>query len=191
MAQDEAFGVKVTTNGRITRNLILGANYLQSHILHFYHLAALDYVKGPDVAPFVPRYENPDLLVNRLKDPAKAEAVNAYGLNQYLKALEMRRICHEMVALFGGRMPHVQGIVAGGASEIPTVEKLAEYASRFKEVQKFVADEYLPLIYLVGSAYPDLFETGIGWKNVIAFGAFPENDDHTEFLNGSDRKSVV
>lgn len=182
MAQDEAFGVKVTTNGRITRNLILGANYLQSHILHFYHLAALDYVKGPDVAPFVPRYENPDLLVNRLKDPAKADAVNAYGLNQYLKALEMRRICHEMVALFGGRMPHVQGIVAGGASEIPTVEKLAEYASRFKEVQKFVSDEYLPLIYLVGSAYPDLFETGIGWKNIIAFGAFPENDDYTEFL---------
>ena len=41
----------------------------------------------------------------------------------------MRRICHEMVALFGGRMPHVQGIVAGGASEILTVEKLAEYAS--------------------------------------------------------------
>ena len=34
--------------------------------------------------------------------------------------------------------------------------------TRFKEVQKFVADEYLPLIYLVGSAYPDLFKTGIG-----------------------------
>lgn len=61
MAQDEAFRVKVTTNGRTTRNLILGANYLQSHILHFYHLAALDFVKGPDVSPFVPRYENADL----------------------------------------------------------------------------------------------------------------------------------
>ena len=43
---DSAFGVddKIPDNGRIVRNLILGSNYLQSHILHFYHLAALDYV---------------------------------------------------------------------------------------------------------------------------------------------------
>ena len=44
MAQDAAFGVKVTNNARVTRNLVLGANYLQSHILHFYHLAAQDFV---------------------------------------------------------------------------------------------------------------------------------------------------
>ena len=44
LAQEDAFNIKVTGNGRITRNLILGANYLQSHILHFYHLAALDFV---------------------------------------------------------------------------------------------------------------------------------------------------
>ncbi|MCG8568194.1 MAG: nickel-dependent hydrogenase large subunit, partial [Desulfobacterales bacterium] len=44
LALDDAFGVELTDNGRIARNLILGANYLQSHILHFYHLAALDYV---------------------------------------------------------------------------------------------------------------------------------------------------
>ena len=46
LAQESAFNIKVTGNGRITRNLILGANYLQSHILHFYHLAALDFVAG-------------------------------------------------------------------------------------------------------------------------------------------------
>lgn len=182
MALDEAFGVKVPSNGRVTRNLMFAANYLQSHILHFYHLAALDYVKGPDVAPFVPRYENADLLTDRIKDPAKADAVNTYGLNQYLKALEMRRICHEMVAMFGGRMPHVQGMVVGGATEIPSVEKLAEFAARFKEVQKFVVEEYLPLVYTVGSVYTDLFETGIGYKNVIAFGVFPQDDDYKTFM---------
>lgn len=182
MAQDEAFGVKVTSNGRITRNLILGANYLQSHILHFYHLAALDFVKGPDVSPFVPRYANADLLTDRIKDAAKADATNTYGLNQYLKALEIRRICHEMVAMFGGRMPHVQGLVVGGTTEIPTAEKLAEYAARFKEVQKFILDEYLPLIYTLGSVYTDLFATGIGWKNVVAFGVFPQDDDYKTFL---------
>lgn len=67
----------ITDNGRILRNLIQGANYVQSHILHFYQLGALDYVdvaaadcNGSDptlekvkdfigrghLGPFVPRY---------------------------------------------------------------------------------------------------------------------------------------
>ena len=100
-ALDKAFKVKLTTNGRVTRNLIFGANYLQSHILHFYHLAALDYVDAGKVvgkvAPFVPRFEKPDLRL--------PEAINKVAVDQYVKALEMRRICHEMVAMFGGKMP--------------------------------------------------------------------------------------
>ena len=43
---DAAFGIadQVPHNGRVLRNLILGCNFLQSHILHFFTLAALDYV---------------------------------------------------------------------------------------------------------------------------------------------------
>src|SRR5512137_2709798 len=44
LALENASMVTPAENGRIMRNLILGANYLQSHILHFYHLAALDFV---------------------------------------------------------------------------------------------------------------------------------------------------
>jgi hydrogenase large subunit len=81
LALDEAFGIRdrIPRNGRLLRNLILGSNYIQSHILHFYHLAALDYVdvtaaagyEGRDprlqkvsrflaagaTSPFFPRYE--------------------------------------------------------------------------------------------------------------------------------------
>ncbi len=176
MALDDAFGIKgkITTNGRIARNLIFGANYLQSHILHFYHLAALDYVKGPDVAFFVPRYENPDLRL--------PEDVNKVGVDQYLKALRMREIAHECVALFGGKMPHVQGIVVGGTTQIPTKDALAAYLARFKEVADFIETEYVPTVYLVGTVYKDLFSTGIGYKNCISYGVFPENDEMTEYL---------
>jgi len=165
LALDDAFGVKVTDNGRIARNLILGANFLQSHILHFYHLAALDYVNGPDVAPFIPRYENNDVRLDK--------ATNAVGVNQYLEALEMRKICHEMVALLGGKMPHVQGVVVGGATEIPTAKILNEYAKRFKVIKKFVEEKYLPLVYLLAGPYGDLLKCGVGHKNCIAFGVFP------------------
>ena len=71
-----------------------------------------------DTAPFMPRYAKPDLRL--------PPAINAVGVDQYVEALEVRAVCHEMVALFGGRMPHVHGILAGGAAEIPTKEKLVE-----------------------------------------------------------------
>ncbi len=174
LALDDAFGVKITENGRIARNLILGANFLQSHILHFYHLAALDYVNGPDVAPFIPRYENNDVRLDK--------ATNAIGVNQYLEALEIRKICHEMVALLGGKMPHVQGVVVGGATEIPTPKILNEYAKRFKVVKKFVEEKYLPLVYLLAGPYGDLLKCGVGHKNCIAFGVFPLDSKGTTLL---------
>lgn len=165
LALDDAFGVELTENGRVARNLILGANFLQSHILHFYHLAALDYVNGPDVAPFIPRYKNNDVRLDK--------ATNQVGVDQYLEALEIRKILHEMVALLGGKMPHVQGIVVGGSTEIPTREALNKYAERFKKVKKFIQEKYLPLVYLLAGPYGDLLKSGRGHQNCIAFGVFP------------------
>ncbi len=175
LALDEAFGVKLTTNGRVTRNLIFGANYLQSHILHFYHLAALDYVAGPEVAPFVPRYEKPDLRLT--------PELNKVAVDQYLEALNVRLVAHEMVALFGGKMPHVSGQVVGGATEIPSQAKLDEYAKRFKAVRKFIEETYVPTVYVVGKAYADLLKVGTGYKNVISFGVFPMDDSGKSFLH--------
>ncbi len=37
MNLEDAFGVTPPANGRIMRNLVLGANFIMSHILHFYH----------------------------------------------------------------------------------------------------------------------------------------------------------
>ncbi len=173
-AQDNAFKIKVTNNGRVTRNLILGANYLQSHILHFYHLAALDYVAGPNTAPFVTPMAKPDLRL--------PEEVNKVGVVQYLEALEVRRIAHQMVALFGGRMPHVHGIVPGGATQIPTKESLTEYAARFKQVEDFINKKYLPVTYLVGSVYKDLFKQGHGHMNASCFGVFQLDSEGKDFL---------
>lgn len=174
-ALDAAFGVKPPTNGRIVRNLILGANYIQSHILHFYHLAALDYVKGPEVSPFVPRYEGPDIY--RLPP-----AVNQKAVEGYLKALEMRRKAQEMLTIFGGRMPHVQGFIAGGATEPVTPDKIVNYYWRLQELKEFVEKVYLPTVYAVGKVYSELFEVGAGYKNVLSYGVFPLDDEEKDFL---------
>ncbi|MBA4370451.1 MAG: nickel-dependent hydrogenase large subunit [Coriobacteriaceae bacterium] len=44
MSSEEALGIKIPKNAVIIRNLIEAAQYLHSHILWFYTLAALDYV---------------------------------------------------------------------------------------------------------------------------------------------------
>lgn len=177
MALDDAFGVELTDNGRIARNLILGANFLQSHILHFYHLAALDYCNGPDTAPFIPRYANNDMRLPK--------ELNDVAVGQYLEALEIRKICHEMVALLGGKMPHVQGIVVGGSTEIPTREALNAYAERFKKVKQFVLEKYIPIVYLLAGPYGDLLKTGVGHKNLVSWGVFPlDNKGNTLLKSG-------
>ncbi|QDF28597.1 nickel-dependent hydrogenase large subunit [Halarcobacter anaerophilus] len=43
-AVEHAFGVTIPKNARLVRNLMQGALYLHDHIVHFYHLHALDWV---------------------------------------------------------------------------------------------------------------------------------------------------
>ena len=95
LAIEAVCGVEVPENGRIARNLMLAGNYLQSNILHFYHLGGQDYFHGPDTVPFIPRYRNPDLRLS--------EEQNTLAMDEYIEALEVRQVCHQLVALFGGR----------------------------------------------------------------------------------------
>lgn len=41
---DNAVGVTIPENARLIRNLLMGAQFLHDHVVHFYHLHALDWV---------------------------------------------------------------------------------------------------------------------------------------------------
>jgi len=43
-AVEDALGITIPDNARIIRNLIAGIQYVQDHVIHFYHLHALDWV---------------------------------------------------------------------------------------------------------------------------------------------------
>lgn len=174
MALEKAAGTLPPRNGRLARNLMQGANFLQSHILSFYHLAGQDFIEGPDSAPFRPRYARPDLRFDA--------RLNALGMDEYLEALEVRRTCHEMAALFGGRMPHVQGILAGGAAARPTKAQIAGFRARCEGVRAFVEDKYLPMVYLAASRYRDLCGMGSGYAAALCMGGFPQDDGGQNFL---------
>jgi hydrogenase large subunit len=172
-ALDDAFGIQPPDNGRIVRNLIHGANYLQSHILHFYHLAALDYVKAPDsIAPLAPRYEG---------DYRLPDAVNTAAVNHYLQALEIRKKAHSMLAIFGGRVPGQRAIVPGGVTETVDTEKIVHYKYYLKEIADFIENVYVPDVLAVADVYKDWLDIGRGCQNLLSYGAFPqENKDSTD-----------
>ena len=43
-AVENALGIEVPNNARLVRNLIAASQYIQDHVVHFYHLHALDWV---------------------------------------------------------------------------------------------------------------------------------------------------
>ncbi|RJQ51553.1 MAG: hypothetical protein C4521_12225 [Actinobacteria bacterium] len=43
---------------RLMRNIILGSEFVMSHITHFYTLAAVSYVQGPGIAPWTPYFDS-------------------------------------------------------------------------------------------------------------------------------------
>jgi len=80
-AVEAAVGVKIPDNARIVRNLLHGAQFQHDHIIHFYHLHALDWVD----------------IVSALKaDPAKTAALSdnvsnaPWGGAAYFKQVQQR-----------------------------------------------------------------------------------------------------
>jgi Ni,Fe-hydrogenase I large subunit len=202
---DDAFGIHPPDNGRIIRNLIFGSNFIQSHVLHFYHLAALDYV---DITAIL-KYTGNDPGLNRVKAWAKSEVdsgrptavapflprlkgdyvtdtdTNIALIAHYLKALDIRMKAQEMLCIFGGRMPHEIAIMAGGVCERPTVDKMADYLYRMKEIQSFIDNVYIPDIITVAKAYPQYFDIGKGCGNFLAYGVLEENNDGSKrYISG-------
>lgn len=201
-AQEMAYGIKPVHNGRLLQNLIWAANFLQSHILHFYHLAALDFVDvtailkytGADralkavktwveealarkdtfaAAPFLPRYE---------ADYVKSDDRNVQLLAHYLEALDMRRICHQMAAVFGARLPHSTALIPSGVTEHPDADRIVAYASRLRRVLEFVESVYIPDLLEVAAEFPEYVDVGRGCGNFLCFGVFEMNDSGQRFF---------
>ncbi len=169
-ALDDAFGLtgQIPDNGRIVRNLIVGANYLHSHMLHFYQLAALDYVKAPNLPPLVPQYAGDYRL------PA---AVNAAAVNHYLQALEMRKLAHTLGAIWGGRLPGQRGLVPGGSTANVDTEKIVQSKFILGQITDFVDNVYVQDVMAVAGVYSDWLSIGVGCKNMLSYGVFPQDNN--------------
>lgn len=162
-AVENACNYVPSNQARILRNLILGGNFIQSHILHFYHLAALDFVQGPAMEPWTPHYNT---------DYRLTASQNQAVLDHYLLALEARRKAHEMTAIFGGKMPHIGAVLPGGITVTPTSTDISNFNSYLTYLIDFIDNKYIPDVQAIANAYPEYFNIGVGDRNLLAYGVF-------------------
>lgn len=196
MGLENAFGVVPPDSARIIRNLIEGAQYVHSHILAFYHLHALDYVDVVSALSANPTEPSLKKVQAKLQSFVKSgqlgpfangywghsayklpPEVNLLAVAHYLEALEMQAKASQLLALFGGKFPHMMTAAPGGVTVTPNSEMLAKALSRAKELQDWVNTIYIPDVLAIAPAYLDWASIGKGHTNYLAWGVF-EDESH-------------
>jgi len=98
--------------------------------------------------------------------------VDQAAVAHYVQALDMRRLAHEMLAIFGGKMPHNVAIVPGGATENVSVDKITGFFWRLQTLRDFIDNVYIPDVLAVAQVYDDYFEIGPGCMRYLSYGVF-------------------
>ena len=200
IAAEKAYGIEISNNARIIRNLIEGAQFLHSHILWFYNLAALDYVNplnalDADVADAYALAQEANTSMNSdlgaLKERLKKFADNgqlsifsgnwfptknqyADGSNEYTLPPELDLICtaHYLEALkMQAKASEVAALLGG---KMPHVMTVIPGGTSFVPTEQKLDD----LKYLVDEIYdwvestmiPDTLAIAPAYKDALEWG---------------------
>ncbi len=83
-AVEDALGITIPDNARIIRNLISGIQYVQDHVIHFYHLHALDWVDIVSALSASPAKTS--ALAQKISDWPKSSEDYFRGIRDRIKA---------------------------------------------------------------------------------------------------------
>lgn len=180
---DQAFGVEgdtpERTAARLLRNLVHGACFLESHLLHFYLLSLPDYIQGPPMAPWLPGWE-----VGRRFDRDITNRLSGH----FREAIAMRRNAHEMGAIYGGKLPHPPAFIMGGFTAVSSQADKDLFGSYLDQILAFIETKYVPDAELLASLYSEYLALGKGYGNLLAYGGFAlDNGGAPQLLLGRGR----
>jgi NAD-reducing hydrogenase large subunit len=120
-ACDAILGVELTRPAKLLRELMHMGQTLQSHALHFFHLAS------------------PDLLLGMDADPAKRNVIGLIAENPEVavKGVKLRSFGQTIIQKLGGKKVHPNGAVPGGMN---TALSTADRDHFLKEIDWAIAD---------------------------------------------------
>mgnify|MGYP005809572189 CR=1 FL=1 len=139
-AVENALGIKPPFNAEMIRNIIMGSQYVQDHIIHFYHLHALDWVD----------------IVSALKaDPAKTAQLQQSISNWKLSSEAYFKTVQDKIAAFAGtgRLgPFKNGYWGHPAMKLPPEANLMATAHYLEALQ--LQKEMIKIHAILGSKNP-------------------------------------
>lgn len=101
---------------------------------------------------------------------------NLLAAAHYIEWLRMQTRAARMMAMFGGKNPHVQVYITGGITsvrDIMDVERLSEFLWYLQMMRRFIDNVYIPDLLAVASFYKDWGAIG-GTTNFMAYCNFPQ-----------------
>ncbi len=221
-AVENALGLEVPVNAQLIRNIIQCAHAIQDHIVHFYHLSAVDWVdvvSALDADPVATAKLAESLSDWPLNGPHEMKAVqerlktfvgsgqigpfasgywghpamklppevNLLAVAHYLQALDIQNHANKVVAILGGKTPHIQNVAVGGVSnsighEAPSVlniERLMLLKTFIDKLEPFVKSTYLTDVPAVGAFYLDWAAVGGGVNHYLTVPDCPQDSKGT------------
>ncbi|MEJ2455934.1 MAG: nickel-dependent hydrogenase large subunit [Candidatus Thiodiazotropha sp.] len=223
-AVENALDLEIPVNAQLIRNIIQTAHAIQDHIVHFYHLSAVDWVdvvSALDADPVATAKLAESLSDWPLNGPHEMKAVqerlktfvgsgqlgpfasgywghpamklppevNLLAVAHYLQALDVQNYANKIVAILGGKSPHIQNVAVGGVSnsigfDAPSVlnlERLMLIKGFIDKLEPFVKSTYLVDVPAVGAFYLDWAGIGGGVTNYLTVPDCPQDPKGTVF----------
>ena len=140
------------------------------------------FIAGGQLGPFAQGYWGHPAM----KLPAE---VNLLAVSHYLQALEFQRYPNQMVAMLGGKTPHIQNVAVGGVANAINpdsqatlnIDRLYQMKSLLDKVIPFIQQVYFNDVCAVASFYPEWFGYGGGVKNFLSVPDLPLDTASTKF----------
>lgn len=116
--------------------------------------------------------------------------VNLIAVAHYLQALECQRDANRIVALLGGKSPHIQNMAVGGVAnpinldgiEVLNLERLMYIKSFIDKLHGFIEQVYKVDTAVIAACYPQWLSLGKGVVNYLSTPEFPTDGENGSFL---------
>jgi F420-non-reducing hydrogenase large subunit len=166
--------VELPPNGERLRRMIYNSYFFYDHLLHFYYLAAPDFVVGPTADP---------AARNILGVIAKV------GLETGKKVIEMRAKAIDVLKYFGGKRTHPIIGLPGGISrplDAETRDEMRKHAEEAVEFSKFTFQLFEDVV-LKNKEYVDLVLSEIYGGQQTYYIGLVNKDNKVDFYDGMTR----
>ena len=115
--------------------------------------------------------------------------VNLIAVAHYLQALECQRDCNRIVALLGGKTPHIQNLAIGGVANpinldsqsVLNLERLMFVKSCIDRLNDFVTQVYRVDAAIIAAYYPEWLNLGKTSGNYLSVPEYPIDGDNSKF----------